>query len=232
MMRKKVEQVLRYIDKTLKKKNIPYRSIILFGGAAAYLAGATQRQPDNINVAICTHPARHDSVLLALKVKDLPMAKAHKIHRKIDIDGTEVRLEISSAWHHSTKAAHRHAEHICSLVDVPQHRVVYHWDGRLTGPEYYYYAPYWSKESMTQTKAGINTDTLRIAKFKRENYAMSDDIAMFALLGELGILVDLWVSEMHILTTYGFIEWDEITDFVLKVAMMHKGAQNEQENNS
>lgn len=220
MDRKTIVNVLHAIDDKLyvlyPKR---YASMLLYGGAAAWLAGVTKRPPTNINVAISAAPSYIEPILKALGLEQNAKFYPHQSKGLIQIDGIDVLMYISSPWYYHQDVAKRHAMHVCSLFDVPQHRVVMHYQNGLSEPVYYGWADTWTKETMCNSYLDVCTNTMRIYKFLQAGYSMSSEIALLGTLGSLGISKNIWANQHGITVSDDWIGWNELPTFVCQVAM-------------
>jgi hypothetical protein len=207
-----------------------YASMLVYGGAAAWLAGVTQRQPTNINVAISAAPSYVEHILKALGIAHNPKFYPHQGKGRIQVQSVDVCVdvwvEVSSPWYYRRDGGKLHAVYICDTLDVPQHRVVMHYQNGLSEPEYHKWANVWTRETMCQSSLDIKTNTLRIYRFLEAGYAMSDEIASLAMLGALGISMDIWANQHMLLTPQGWLGWDELPTFACQVAMAQGGEQS------
>jgi hypothetical protein len=221
-----VEQVHEIVRKVYQRltsiKQVQYAYIGLAGGCAAWLAGKTARQPNDIDIWFSTKPSLFNMAWKTLGITIDDNAPVYfdetSVHKEV-IDGVEVNV-IGITCYYSWRSPAEQLEKLISSFDVPQHRVGYVInDGELDifiNSPYYY--DEWTVATMLCDSDEVVTKTSRAFKFKQAGYKMCDRIQLLAHMYEMGVDRRVLVTKDGVgLDTW--VTWEELPGHIAKLAL-------------
>lgn len=226
MDRKQIESVVSQVYARLKSvKGAKFTYIALAGGAAAWLAGKSSRQPEDIDIWFGVHPLSYDAAMQAVGYHDNTRTQyfGHvSVHEDL-YDGVKVNIvgDMGYLWNETPAY---HVGRLLDTFDVPQHRVGFTIeDGELaTLVNSVYWWDVWSVETMLPDGGEMVTKTRRAYKFKQAGYAMCDRIALLAHAYELGLDNRVFVTKYEV----GFgdwVRWQDLPGHICELALRGGG---------